>query len=177
MATPHPAGGYNPEAQISIDAPASVVWQVLQDLPHYPDWSTFVTAIDCKNSPAQVGDELTLHVALDAGASTSTTKVTNTTVTPPTTDANGVTTAFWYFEYSGVLHKLCLLNGLRLQELRQEQPDGPTIYHTWDHLTGCLGCCSGVTRVTAGFQRQAADLKKRAEALKAQHVSVAAGSK
>ena len=33
------------EAEIDIAAPATVVWEVLTDFPHYPDWNPFIRSI------------------------------------------------------------------------------------------------------------------------------------
>ena len=75
-----------------------------------------------------------------------------------------VTTAEWTYQYTGLASAFCLLYAQRIQELTQ-QGDGPTVYRTSEHFTGCLKCCAGTPRVTVGFQTQGNDLKKRAEAM------------
>lgn len=46
------------KTEIVINAPASVVWDVLMDFKAYPEWNPFVISIEPKNSPVQVGGRL-----------------------------------------------------------------------------------------------------------------------
>ena len=41
--------------EIDIDAPTEVVWQVLTDLDHYPEWNPFITSADGR---PEVGEKL-----------------------------------------------------------------------------------------------------------------------
>lgn len=51
------------EHQFEIDAPASLVWQVLTDFPRYAEWNPFLPAC---SSTLQAGDPIDLHVKLGA---------------------------------------------------------------------------------------------------------------
>lgn len=44
---------------VEIDAPVSVVWQVLTDLDRYPEWNPFTARID---STFKLGDPVHLHI-------------------------------------------------------------------------------------------------------------------
>ncbi|MFS2212975.1 SRPBCC domain-containing protein [Telluria sp. Tellsp104] len=45
--------------KVEIDAPASVVWDVLVDLPRYPEWNPFTAKVE---STLKVGDEIHLYI-------------------------------------------------------------------------------------------------------------------
>jgi uncharacterized protein YndB with AHSA1/START domain len=47
--------------EVEIDAPASVVWEVLTDLPRYREWNPFTVQVE---SPLQVGDPVDLHIPI-----------------------------------------------------------------------------------------------------------------
>lgn len=46
---------------VDIDAPASVVWDVLTDLDRYPEWNPFTVKVE---STLQLGEPVNLHVPL-----------------------------------------------------------------------------------------------------------------
>jgi uncharacterized protein YndB with AHSA1/START domain len=45
--------------KVEIDAPASVVWDVLVDLPRYEEWNPFTAKVE---STLEVGDEVHLYI-------------------------------------------------------------------------------------------------------------------
>jgi hypothetical protein len=64
MPTFHPITGYNPENEvrsitIEIDAPASVVWQILTDLPRYGEWNPFCIKAE---STLELGAPIVMHL-------------------------------------------------------------------------------------------------------------------
>ncbi len=66
MAEFDPKTGYNPNhvarsARVEIDAPASVVWDVLVDLPRYPEWNPF--CIKCV-STLEMGAPVVMTIAM-----------------------------------------------------------------------------------------------------------------
>lgn len=46
---------------VDIDAPASVVWQVLTDLPRYREWNPFTVRVE---STLQIGDPVDLYIPI-----------------------------------------------------------------------------------------------------------------
>jgi len=65
MSAPQPqhllARGLTIEHSLEIAAPASVVWEVITDLPSYPAWNPFVVA--CRSTLA-VGDPISMRVRI-----------------------------------------------------------------------------------------------------------------
>ncbi len=47
--------------EVEIAAPASVVWEVLTDLPHYREWNPFTVQID---STLKLGEPVDLHIPI-----------------------------------------------------------------------------------------------------------------
>lgn len=47
--------------KVEINAPASVVWEVLTDLPRYREWNPFTVQVD---TTLQVGDPVDLHIPI-----------------------------------------------------------------------------------------------------------------
>jgi hypothetical protein len=47
--------------KVEIDAPASVVWEVLTDLPRYREWNPFTVRVD---STLRVGDPVDLYIPI-----------------------------------------------------------------------------------------------------------------
>jgi hypothetical protein len=47
--------------EVDIAAPASVVWEVLTDLPHYREWNPFTVQID---STLKLGEPVDLHIPI-----------------------------------------------------------------------------------------------------------------
>lgn len=53
--------------EIEIDAPRARVWDILVDLPRYPEWNPFTPRIEAS---LKVGEPVILHVAMKLGAKT-----------------------------------------------------------------------------------------------------------
>ena len=149
------------EAAASIEAPIEVVWAVVLDLDAYPAWNPFVVRIDRPvGRPAAVGDELVLHVRWASGRGV-TTRERITRLEPP---SDGRATL--EYEFGGPLAALGLVRGRRLQEL-EGASGAPTRYRTAERLHGLLAFAAPIGRVQDGFERHAAALKARAEAVHA----------
>jgi hypothetical protein len=147
------------EASASIEAPIEVVWAVVLDLDAYPSWNPFVVRIDGPvGRPAAVGDELVLHVRWASGRGV-TTRERITRLDPP---ADGRATL--EYEFGGPLAALGLVRGRRLQEL-EGGPGERTRYRTAERLHGLLAFAAPIGRVQDGFERHAAALAARAEAV------------
>jgi hypothetical protein len=151
----------NPEAQVEIDAPIDVVWSVMVDTAAYGEWNSFVREAQCP-SPPSVGDPIRLHVEFTPGSRRITSPERITVLEPPSGGGDGVRTAHLAYVFEGWPARLGLVRGTRHQRLRQE-PGGPTRYETVEEFSGPLVALAGPTRVQAGFERHAADLKARAE--------------
>ena len=154
----------HPAAEIDIDAPLELVWQVMIDTETYGEWNPFVVRAETAQ-PAQVGNPIVLHVAWANGKKTRSPERI-TALEGPTTAADGTTTAVMSYVYEGLPAKLGLVRGVRHQRLSQ-RPGGPTTYATVEEFSGPLVRLAGPGRVAEGFRRHAAGLKKRAEALAA----------
>ena len=149
-------------ATASIAAPLEVVWAVMLDLDRYPDWNPFVVQVDGPaGRPAAVGDELVLHVRW-AGGRGVTTRERITRLEPPGAERR----ATLEYDFGGPLATLGLVRGRRLQEV-EGGPPGSTRYRTAERLHGLLAFAAPIGRVQDGFERHAAALKARAEAVHA----------
>jgi hypothetical protein len=160
------------EARISIDAPIGLVWRVMLDLDAYPAWNPFIVRIDPPAlRPAQVGDDLVLHVRWRGGfAVRSRERITR--LEPPKPAGPGSCAALEY-EFRGPVAALRLVRGRRLQALEQT-PGGPTCYRTSERLHGWLAGLVPASALRDGFERHAAALALRARALA--HVGLGSGS-
>jgi hypothetical protein len=149
------------EASATIEAPAEVVWAVMLDLDAYPTWNPFVVRVDGPTGrPAAVGDELVLHVRWASGRGV-TTRERITRLEPP---SGGRATL--EYEFGGPLAALGLVRGRRLQQV-EDAPGGAARYRTAERLHGLLAVAAPISRVQEGFERHAAGLKARAEAVHA----------
>ncbi|WP_141004446.1 SRPBCC family protein [Nocardioides humi] len=63
------AGPVHPSAQIDIDAPLAVVWDVMLDTERYAEWNPFVERAETAQPPA-VGNPIVLHVVWASGGRT-----------------------------------------------------------------------------------------------------------
>jgi len=150
------------EASATIEAPVDVVWAVMLDLDAYPAWNPFVVRIDGPSGrPAAVGDELVLHVRWASGRGV-TTHERITRLEPPAAGRAGTLE----YDFGGPLASLGLVRGRRLQEV-DEGPSGSARYRTSERLHGALAFAAPIGRVQDGFERHAAALKARAEAVHA----------
>jgi hypothetical protein len=153
--------GRSAEASATIDAPADVVWGVMLDLGSYPAWNPFVVRVDGPpGRPPAVGSELVLHVRW-AGGRGVTTRERITRLEPP---ADG--RALLEYEFGGPLAALGLVRGRRRQEV-ESVPGDSSRYRTAETLHGLLAFAAPIGRVRDGFERHAAALKARAEAVHA----------
>jgi len=84
--------------------------------------------------PYKVGTMLSLEVAWNVGDKTHTSSERVTRVSPPAETGAGVRTATWDYDYAGIESKLGLIQGHRVQQLRQEG-NGPTVYNTFEHVS------------------------------------------
>lgn len=150
-----------PSAEVSIDAPLALVWQVVVDTDLYGVWNPFCYQIDCDGPPAP-GVAVLLHVRW-ANGRTVRSPERITVVTPPLHGDNSGTAQLSY-AYEGLPDKLGLVHSVRHQWLSQEG-DGPTVYTTRQELTGPMVRFAGPARITDGFERHAQGLKQRAESL------------
>ena len=147
------------EASAAIEAPPEVVWGVMLDLRAYPAWNPFVVQVDGpEGRAAAVGDELVLHVRWANGRGV-TTRETISRLDPP---ADGRAGALEY-DFGGPLARLGLVRGRRLQEV--EGSAAGSTYRTSERLHGLLAFAAPISRVRDGFERHAAALKARAEAV------------
>lgn len=151
----------NPSAQIEIDAPLAVVWDVMTDTERYGEWNPFVERAETAQ-PAAVGNPIVLHVVWATGARTRSPERITVLDGPTTDPATGTTTALMSYVYEGLPSKLGLVRGVRHQRLTQ-RPGGPTTYETVEEFSGPLVRLAGPGRVADGFRRHAEGLKKRAE--------------
>jgi hypothetical protein len=152
----------HPSASTTTDAPLALVWAVMLDTERYAEWNPFVERVECGVPPA-VGDLIVLHVRWANGKTTRSPERISA-IDPPTTGADGVTTATLSYVYEGLPAKLGLVRGTRHQRLRQAD-GGPTSYDTVEEFSGPLVRFAGPGRVAEGFRRHAAGLKARSEEL------------
>jgi hypothetical protein len=149
------------EASATIDAPPEVVWAVVLDLDVYPAWNPFVVEVEGPaGRAATVGDELVLHVRW-AGGRGVTTRERISRLEPPSAGRAGTLE----YDFGGPLARLGLVRGRRLQVV--EGSSGGSTYRTSERLHGLLAFAAPIGRVRDGFERHAAALKARAEAVHA----------
>ncbi len=131
------------------------------DLDAYPAWNPFVVRVDGPaGRPAAVGDELVLHVRWASGRGV-TTRERITRLDPPGAGRE----ATLEYEFGGPLATLGMVRGRRQQQL--DEVSGSTRYRTSERLHGLLAVAAPIGRVQDGFERHAAALKARAEAVHA----------
>jgi len=153
--------GRSAEASATIEAPPEVVWAVMLDLAAYPAWNPFVVRVDGPaDRLAAVGDELVLHVRWANGRGVTTSERI-TRLDPP----DGGRAGTLEYDFGGPLARLGLVRGRRLQQV-EASPGGST-YRTSERLHGLLAFAAPIGRVRDGFERHAAALKARAEAVHA----------
>jgi hypothetical protein len=154
------------EASVEIAAPIELVWQVMLDLPRYPDWNPFVVGIADADKPVVVGRPLLLDVCWVGGGSVKSTEVV-TVIEPPAPSGTGRTARLCY-EFGGLLPALYLVRATRTQRLEELAP-GRARYATWEDMGPAL--LNGFVpygKMKAGFEVHAQALKRRAESLASQ---------
>ncbi|HWU21046.1 MAG TPA: SRPBCC family protein, partial [Nocardioides sp.] len=115
----------NPSAQVEIDAPLAVVWEVMTDTERYAEWNPFVIRAETAQPPA-VGNPIRLRVRWTNGRET-TSPERITALEPPALQADGSAYALMSYVYEGLPSRLGLVRGVRHQRLSQA-PQGPTVY-------------------------------------------------
>jgi Polyketide cyclase / dehydrase and lipid transport len=155
----------SPGATVAIDAPLDVVWRVMLDTESYAEWNPFVERVETP-TPAAVGNPIVLHVRWTNGRTTRSPERI-TAIEPPSSDADGATTALLSYKYEGLPGRLGMLSAVRHQRLSQ-RPGEPTTYDTVEEFAGPLVRFAGPGRVADGFRRHAEGLRSRAEALATQ---------
>jgi uncharacterized protein YndB with AHSA1/START domain len=151
---------HHPRAQVDIDAPIDLVWEVMLDTSSYAEWNPFVVGAECATPPA-VGEPIVLHVQWGNGKGT--TSPERISVVDPPHAVDGVRRATLAYVYEGLPSRLGLVKGIRHQRLSQSEGGGPTSYETVEEFSGPLVRLAGPGRVEDGFRRHAAALKTRCE--------------
>ena len=146
-------------AEATIAAPIDVVWDVMLDAGAYPRWNPFIVRFDLLggDEPA-VGDRVRLHVEWHTGGRARATERI-TALEPPTAGA-----ALLEYAYGGPVAALGLVRGRRQQRLTALD-DATTLYDTDETLVGWASRLAPIAKVQDGFERHAAALKERSEAL------------
>lgn len=149
--------------EILIDAPIETIWQVMTDVRAYAQWNPFVVAIDCPDPEPRIGTDLTLHVRFGNGKQVRTIERI-TCLDSPMTDPQGTRRARLEYRFLGLLHAFNMVRGSRHQTLEELAP-GQVRYVSHEDLTGWLSWAAPIKLVQDGFERHAAALKQRSEAL------------
>lgn len=153
-----------PTAQVTIqiDAPLSVVWNVMVDFPKYSEWNPFIVGIRQGDAELRVGHQFTLDVVwANGGKVASKEKVTRLSAPHA---ADGETVAALEYQFDSVLAHLGLVTATREQTLKQSAA-GPTTYASREVFHGLLNWGVPLAKVQAGFELHAKALKARAELL------------
>lgn len=138
--------------EIEIDAPTDIVWDVLLDLDHYPEWNPFIVEAD---GTAAVGERLTNRLQPPGGKAM--------TFRPTVTEV----TSKRSFEWLGRLGLPGVFDGRHRFELQPTPSGGTTVTHS-EHFTGLLVPfmrSSLDNHTAAGFHAMNTALKARAEDL------------
>ena len=136
---------------VEIDAPASFVWDVLVDIPSYPEWNPYTIAAE---TTLEIGERIDLTLPSPDGSDGTILNREFIRVVDPPHHFRYDTGA----EYPGLL-------GMRDQYVTELGPDRCS-YHTTDRLSGELADLVMETNgdwIKAGFDAVAHALKVRAE--------------
>jgi hypothetical protein len=152
------------EAQVTIAAPAELIWSVMVDLDSYGEWNPFILRVGLPNgAPARVGDPILLRVRMGNGREYDSPERI-TAIEPPAKDSDGIVRARLEYEYRGWPHWFGLIRGRRTQMLTQV-PGESTVYETEERIYGAMGIVVSNRAIQGGFRRHARALKRRAENL------------
>jgi len=146
-------------AEATIAAPIDLVWAVMLDAGAYPVWNPFIVRFDLLGGqPPTVGDRVRLHVEWHTGGRARATERI-TALEPPSDGA-----ALLEYAYGGPIAALGMVRGRRQQRLTALD-DATTLYDTDETLAGWASRFAPIAKVQDGFERHAAALKERSEAL------------
>lgn len=149
--------GYRKIARASVDigAPLDEVWRHLTEVGRYPEWGTFVVAVDAPQGVG-VGAHFRLRVRLGYGARWVAPQRC-VTFEPPSGGA-----ASWIYRYDGLSTRLGLLRTRRWHGL-EALGDERTRYRTIETMAGPLSRLVLIGAVERGLERQAVELRRRSE--------------
>jgi len=150
------------KARIEIAASIDRVWRVMTRFERYLEWNPFIAGIRPldKRDPV-VGTALELDVRWEGGGKTKTIEIISR-LEDPSASEDGTKRAAMEYRFTGLIARLSLVNGSRLQTITQA-PGGPTVYETREQFTGLLKLGVPLKKVQRGFELHAQGLKKRAE--------------
>ncbi|KAK7935896.1 hypothetical protein PG985_001391 [Apiospora marii] len=154
------------EESILIDAPPTVVWAILTDLPGWTDWNTFaIKAEVVAGGPGQAGQR-SPPLAVGSHQLLTVMSVTNTVsvLEPPGNSAKGYGELRWGGQW---LHPL-VLDTKHWCLLEPEGEDGgQTLFTQGELFTGLVVPVSRalgtLDELQAGYVRMNEDLRRRAE--------------
>ena len=150
------------QAEALIEAPIAKVWEVMLDLPRYPEWNPFTVRIDVPQGIKE-GGPIDLHVRWASGRGlVSHEKIVR--IAAPGSPGMGPGKASFEYNFGGPMAALNLVRSHRIQAL-EAVDGGRTRYRTTIRMTGLLSGLTPVASVQDGFDRQAAALKARCESL------------
>lgn len=137
------------QAEVVINAPQQVIWDILIDLGHYSEWNPFTAGA---SGVLAVGQHIVLTVHMNERNTLGVTEIVRV-IEPPHTLAWGSAYPKW------------LLDATRYQVLIPLS-SVQTRYQTWETFGGPLGILVAFTQkrdVERGFEAAASALKARAE--------------
>jgi hypothetical protein len=152
------------QTEVIIDAPIERVWDVMLDIHRYPEWNPFVVKIDCAVARPEVGTDFILNVQFKGAKKAIKTWERVSRLDKPAMQ-DGALRATLEYEFLGPLHNMKAVRGKRQQILRS-LPGGKTRYNTYEKLNGWLAWATPIAKVQDGFERHAAALRNRCEALR-----------
>lgn len=145
---------------VEIDAPASLVWEVVVDFASYGDWNPFTVRVD---TGGEVGDEVVLHLPDPATPGQTFTTIEHLRIkSPPGDNAPGQL----QYDTGDSIPQMLAIRDQWVTDLG----GGRTSYSTTDAFTGEIAQVVYDLQaewVKAGFDATALALKDRAEKLAA----------
>ena len=148
------------ESSIEIDAPISIVWEVMLDFPRYGEWNPFLHRIDA-DGPARVGNRLRLYVRWPSGGGAQSGELV-TRVDPPSEEP-----AVLEYVFTGLLDRIGAVRATRVQSLTRVSSERTT-YFTREVFSGWLTWALPLAKVQAGFAAHAQAIRARSETLAAE---------